>query len=262
MHPILFELLGLKIYSYGALVALAFLAGIALMAFRAQKAGDNPDSYLEAAIWFIIAGIGGARLFYFFWYPQVFWANPIGATLSQGGLVWYGGVIAVLLATILFTWLKKIPFFHFTDIVAPSAALGLAIGRIGCLLSGCCFGSACTLPWAIHYPVHHDTHALPVHPVQLYETGLMLLVMFFLLQLDKKKPFNGITTGWFFILAALVRFSLEYIRGDRLVWITSLNLSASQVVSLAGVVLGFVIIFLASKNPTPVSKQNSLKSLS
>jgi phosphatidylglycerol---prolipoprotein diacylglyceryl transferase len=106
----------------------------------------------------------------------------------------------------------------------------------------------------------HETHALPVHPVQLYETGLMVLVMLILLQLDKKKAFNGITTGWFFILAALVRFSLEYIRGDRLVWITSLNLSASQVVSLAGVVLGFFIILLASKKPD--AKQNDLKSIS
>jgi phosphatidylglycerol---prolipoprotein diacylglyceryl transferase len=121
MHPILFELFGFKIYAYGALVALAFLAGIVLMAFRAKKVGDNPDLYLEAAIWFIIAGIGGARLFYFFWYPQVFLANPIGATLSQGGLVWYGGVVGVLLARLV--WRLDVSAVYYPDAVTAVPVL-------------------------------------------------------------------------------------------------------------------------------------------
>lgn len=242
MHPILLEFAGFKVYAYGALVALAFLAGIALMTLRAKKAGDNPDHYLEAAIWFIISGIGGARLFYFIWYPQLFLQDPIGSLFSQGGLVWYGGVIGVFAATVLYTWLKRISLLHFMDIIAPSCALGLAIGRIGCILSGCCFGSPCHLPWSVHYPHSHETHGLPVHPVQLYETVLMLVVMGVLLKLDQKKPFEGFTIWWFFILAGSVRFSLEYIRGDRLVWIESLNLSASQVVSIGGILLGAIML--------------------
>lgn len=246
MHPILLEVFGLKVYSYGVLVALAFLSGIVLMVYRAQKAGDNPDTYLEASVWFIIAGIVGARLFYFLWYPQVLLADPVGALFSQGGLVWYGGVIAVLIAALLYAIIKKISLFRFMDIIAPSAALGLAIGRIGCLFSGCCFGSACALPWAVHYPAGHETHGLPVHPVQLYETGLMLVAMFLLLYLDRKKSFDGVTTGWFFILAGLVRFVLEYIRGDRLVWIAALDLSASQMISIGGILLGIMMIAVAS----------------
>lgn len=250
MHPFLFEILGLKIYSYGVLVALAFVIGFALIGFRAKQAGDNPDDYLEAIIWFIISGIGGARLFYFIWYPQVFLSNPLGALFSQGGLVWYGGVIGVLLATVLYTRLKKINLNHFGDIVAPAAALGLAIGRIGCLLAGCCYGAPCDVPWAIHYPHSHETQGLAVHPAPLYETALMLLVMAVLLKLDKHKPFEGYTTWWFFILAGLVRFGLEYIRGDRLVWITSLNLSASQVVSIGGILLGIGMLFALSFKKT------------
>lgn len=258
MYPILFEIFGLRVYSYGAMVALAFLLGIALMVLRARQAGDNPDDYMEASVWFIITGIVGARLFYFFWYPQVFLANPIGAMLSQGGLVWYGGVIAVLLTVLLYTRLKKISMNHFGDVMAPSAALGLAIGRIGCLLSGCCFGSACHLPWAVHYPMRHETHGLAVHPVPLYETALMLIVVGLLFKLDKNKPFEGFTTWWFFILAGFVRFALEYIRGDRLVWNESLGLSASQVISLAGVALGVGMLLIlatqqgAKKRPLPV----------
>jgi phosphatidylglycerol:prolipoprotein diacylglycerol transferase len=247
MHPLLFEFLGIKVYSYGVLVALAFLLGFSLILYRAKKAGDNPDDYLEAAIWFIIAGIGGARLFYFIWFPQVFFQDPIGSLLSQGGLVWYGGVIGVVLATVIYTRLKKISLRHFGDIVAPAAALGLGIGRIGCLLAGCCYGAVCDLPWAIHYPAGHETHGLAVHPAPVYETILMFLLTGLLLKMDKRKPFEGYTMGWFFILAGLVRFILEYIRGDRLVWIESLNLSASQVVSLLGMVAGgLMLLFWAT----------------
>lgn len=247
MHPLLFEIFGLKIYSYGVLVALAFVLGFTLILYRAKKAGDNPDTYLEAAIWFIIAGIGGARIFYFIWFPQVFFEDPLGSLTSQGGLVWYGGVIGVLVAGLIYARIKQIRFFHFADIVAPACALGLAIGRIGCLLAGCCYGAVCNLPWAVHYPHSHETLGLPVHPVPLYETFLMLCVTGILLKLDSNKPYIGYTIGWFFILASLVRFVLEYYRGDRLVWLAALDLSASQVVSILGAVLGVLLLVMSSR---------------
>lgn len=249
MHPVLFRFFDINVYSYGVLVALAFVAGFALIVRRAAKAGENPDSYLEAALWFIIAGIGGARLFYFLWFPQVFFQNPLGSLFSSGGLVWYGGVIGVLLATLFYTRLKKMSLFHFTDIVAPAAALGLAIGRIGCLLAGCCYGSPCDLPWAIRYPHTHETLGLPVHPAPLYETVLMLGVTLLLMTLERyqagqRKLFDGFTTGWFFVLAGLVRFAVEAVRGDRLVWFGfgGLELSASQAISLLGVLVGALLL--------------------
>ncbi len=258
MHPILFEFSGIKIYAYGVLMALAYLLSFALILKRVREAQDNPEDYLEAAIWFIIAGIGGARLFYFIWYPQVFFHDPLGSLFSQGGLVWYGGVIAVLLASIVFCRIKKISLQHFGDIVAPAAALGLAIGRIGCLLAGCCYGAVCDLPWAVHYPAGHETHGLAVHPAPLYETALMLLAAGLLLKLDQHKPYAGFTLWWFFIIASLVRFSLEYIRGDRLVWIQSFNLSASQVVSLGGLVLGAsMLCWLSVQSKRTLSRDNA-----
>jgi phosphatidylglycerol---prolipoprotein diacylglyceryl transferase len=249
MHPLLFQVFGIKIYSYGLMVGLAFLIGFVLITWRAKQAGENADHYLEAAIWFIIAGIGGARLFYFLWFPKVFFNDPIGSTLSSGGLVWYGGVIGVLAAILIYTRVRHIRLLTFTDIVSPAAALGLAIGRIGCLLAGCCYGSVCQLPWAIHYPANHETHGLPVHPAPLYETALMLLVAGLLLRIEKHAPFEGYLTSWFFIAAGLVRFIVEGVRGDRLIWLQwgSLDLSASQVVSLLGVALGIGLLAWQSK---------------
>lgn len=255
MYPLLFELFGIKIYSYGVLVALAFLVGFAFIAQRARQAGDRVDDYTEALIWFIIAGIGGARLFYFIWFPAQFFSDPLGSLLSKGGLVWYGGVIGAFLAMAVYTRLKKIPLQHFADIVAPAAALGLAIGRIGCLLAGCCYGAPCDLPWAIHYPLQHETHGLAVHPAPLYETVLMVLVTFILVKLDQKKPFEGFTTWWFFILAGLVRFTLEFVRGDQLVWSQDLHISASQWVSLGGMALGAFMLTILSRQKTSAGKQ-------
>jgi phosphatidylglycerol:prolipoprotein diacylglycerol transferase len=249
MYPLLFEFFGLKIYAYGVLVALAFLLGFALIAYRAKQAGDKVDDYTEALIWFIIAGIGGARLFYFIWFPAQFFQDPVGSLFNQGGLVWYGGVIGAFMAAVIYTRLKKINLHHFGDIVAPAAALGLAIGRIGCLLAGCCYGAPCDLPWAIHYPHQHETHGMAVHPAPLYETALMLIVMGLLLKLDKNKPFEGFTLWWFFILAGIVRFALEFVRGDQLVWSQSLQISASQWISIGGMAIGAgMLLYLSWKH--------------
>lgn len=256
MHPLLFELFGLKIHAYGVMVALAFIVGFTLIGYRAKQAGDRVDDYLEAIIWFIIAGIGGARLFYFLWFPDQFFQDPVGSLFSQGGLVWYGGVIGAFIATIIYTRIKKIGLHHFGDIITPAAALGLAIGRIGCLLAGCCYGAPCALPWAIQYPHTHETQGIPVHPAPLYETFLMLIVMGILLRLDKNKPFEGFTTWWFFILAGVVRFSLEFVRGDKLVWSQELHISASQWVSVAGIVLGTgMLLYLSHKRKQSLSSE-------
>lgn len=254
MYPLLFDFFGVKIYSYGVLVALAFIAGFGLIALRARKAGDRVDDYLEAIIWFIVAGIGGARLFYFIWFPEQFFRDPLGSMLSKGGLVWYGGVIGAFVASVVYTRLKRINLNHFGDIVAPAAALGLAIGRIGCLLAGCCYGAPCDLPWAIHYPPTHETLGLPVHPAPLYETALMLAAMALLIKMDKNKPFEGFTLWWFVILAGAVRFGLEFIRGDQLVWSQSIHISASQWVSVGGILLGAIMLAVLSRKKTGSQK--------
>lgn len=247
MHPVLFEVFGFKVYSFGLMVALAFLTGFAVMLYRARQTGENVEDYMESTIWLIIAGIGGARLFYFLFFPQAFLADPVGSLLSQGGLVWYGGMIGVTAAAILFTRLKRIRIWRYGDNIIPGAAIGLAIGRIGCLLAGCCYGGPCRLPWAIHYPHDHVTGGAAVHPSPLYETVLLLMVFGFLLWIDKRKPFEGFTTWIFFVLYGIVRFVLEYFRGDRLVWIDTLNLSASQVISLVSIGAGLLMLWLINR---------------
>lgn len=242
MHPVFFELFGLQVHSFGAMVALAFLVGVFWAMRRAESRGIDPEMVLEAGFWIIIAAMVGARLTYILFFPQQFFANPMAILLGQGGLVWYGGLGGAILALVLYSRWRGLGAFQLTDLLAPSAALGLAIGRIGCLLAGCCYGAICQLPWAIHYPHPHPMHGVGVHPSPMYETVAMVVVTVILVQVHRMQAFSGLTSGLFLVFAGLVRFILEYFRGDRLVWLESLNLSASQCISLAIILAGVIVL--------------------
>ncbi len=257
MHPVLFELFGFQIPAFGVMMALAFLVSVWWLMHRARQAGENPDTYLEAAPWLIIAALVGARLFYFVWFPETFLKDPAGALLDRGGLVWYGGLIGIILGMLVFTRIRKIPFYKFTDLVTPSGALGLAIGRIGCFLAGCCYGGPCALPWAVVYPAGHETHPHPVHPAPLYESAAALVLAFLLVRIFRVQPAPGITSWSFVAGYGVIRFLMEYIRGDRLIWFHALDLSASQVVSLLGILLGLGMIRWLGTRRTAAQTQNT-----
>jgi phosphatidylglycerol---prolipoprotein diacylglyceryl transferase len=260
MHPVLFEIFGFKLYSFGIMVALAFILSSFWIIQRAKAKEHDVSLYLDALSWIIISALLGARLCYFLFFPQEFWADPIRSFFSQGGLVWYGGMVGVSLTIIYFAKVKKLPLWEFSDVIVPPAALGLAIGRIGCFLSGCCFGGACVAPWAVHYPLTHETHGLGVHPSPLFESASMFITAWGLAQLYKHQRFDGQTTWAFFVVYGIVRFVLEYTRGDRLVWLPALDLSASQVISLLGVLLGAVMLVYLSKNKRKNSSSKNASS--
>jgi phosphatidylglycerol---prolipoprotein diacylglyceryl transferase len=254
MHPILFYIGDFPIYTFGLLVGSAFLAGTWLAMSRAKAWGYNPDIILAAACWVIGAGIIGARLFYVVFFPQLFLQNPIGSLFSRGGLVWYGGMISVIVTMGILAKVNRIPILRFLDIWSMPAALGLAIGRLGCLMAGCCYGAPCELPWAIQYPIGHETYPHHVHPSPLYETAALFILMALMGQYEKRHVHSTDKTGmsavWFLVGYGIIRFMGEYLRGDRLVWITQLNLSASQVISLGGILAGLLLwgsIHLMSK---------------
>lgn len=254
MHPILFELFGFPIPSFGVMMALGFLAGLYWASKRAEQMSENPDAFIEFAPWLIISAVVGARICYFFFFPDLFWADPISAIFSRGGLVWYGGMIGCILALTLFSRIRKIPFFKVGDIMAPAAALGLAFGRIGCFLAGCCFGGPCALPWAVSYPVGHETHPHTVHPAPLYESSLALVLIGIMLQVQKRFPKTG-TVSWTFVAGyGLIRFFIEYARGDRLIWLEALDLSASQLISLCGVLIGVAMLIRIKSSKNSLSK--------
>ncbi len=227
-------------------MAVAFLGALWMASRRAPEDGIHADRILDLGPWLIIGGIIGARLLYVltFWREQ-FAGKPLAElfTVWHGGLVFYGGFIGATAAAILFARIKKVPMWKMGDVVAPSIALGYAIGRIGCLFNGCCYGRECHLPWAIHFPPGHETYPHGVHPTQLYDAFLGIFFSALLVRLFRHKRFDGQVFTVFLIGYCVLRSFVEIFRGDypanqRLF---GALITPAQVVSAAVLVAGVVL---------------------
>ena len=149
----------LPIRGYGVMLLLAVVCGVGLAARRAQQAGMDPEIILSLAVWLFVAGIFGARLFHVIQYWKQEYVRPSAwetfaqvINIPQGGLVVYGSLIGGAIAFFVFTHRHKLPTLALADLIAPSVMLGIALGRIGCLMNGCCFGGLCELPWQVTFP--------------------------------------------------------------------------------------------------------------
>ena len=166
MHPTLFELpfIDYPVRSYGAMLTLGFLTGVWIAMRRAERVKADPDVVLNLGFISLVCGVVGARVFYVAHYWGSAFAtrpHPIRAALdcSGGGMEYYGGLICAMLGVVAYVLIKRFSIRLYVDILAPSAAWGLAFGRMGCLLNGCCWGGVCidhqghqVVPWGITFP--------------------------------------------------------------------------------------------------------------
>ncbi len=162
MKPVVFTIpfLNWDIPGYGLMLMLGFLISIWWATRRAEKSGADPEVILNVGFLALVGGVVGCRIMYVVHYWEQFasrgsaWDIFLAVVdIRKGGLEFYGGFILTILMTLL--WLRfkeRVSIRWYLDIMAPSAALGLAIGRIGCFLNGCCFGGVCDLPWAVQFP--------------------------------------------------------------------------------------------------------------
>lgn len=168
---------GLPIRGYGVMLLLGISSGVGLAMYRARRMGVDPELIMSLAFSMLIAGIVGARLFFIIEFWDQFQKDTLTATIvamlkvTEGGLVVYGSLIGGLLAAYFCLTRNNLPILATADLIAPSLALGLAFGRIGCLLNGCCFGQVSDAPWAITFPrtsSRIDNHSLsPAYDFQL-----------------------------------------------------------------------------------------------
>ncbi len=217
MHPVLFEIFGKQIYTYGPIMALGFLLGFALMYKIATRRNEDVEFYMDLYIWVIIFGLVGSKLLYNIIEYDSFLEHPIKMlNPREGGLVWYGGVIAVNVFLVWYAKRRGMPFLQITDTLAAPLALGLAIGRWGCLMGGCCYGKACDLPWAIHYPHDHETLGLGVHPTPLYESFSSLILAAAIYVVINRGVRRGVPTLIWFTAYPIIRIVIEFFRGDKI----------------------------------------------
>jgi len=150
---------GVPIRGYGMMVLLGSIAGIWLSILCAQQAGLPGEEIMGLAVWMFIAGVAGARLFYVVEYwddriRQADWLSTLKAALSftEGGLVVYGAFIGAMIGFTLYMRRRGLPALAVCDMISAGMLLGLAFGRIGCLMNGCCYGGESDAPWAITFP--------------------------------------------------------------------------------------------------------------
>jgi phosphatidylglycerol:prolipoprotein diacylglycerol transferase len=201
----------------------------------------------------------------FFTEPE-YRANPrllLSLDFLRSGGVFYGGLLGGVLAAFLLMRHWKLPWWKTADACAPGIALGNFFGRQGCFSAGCCWGKPTTLPWGVQFTeAGHEVTGVPtgvhLHPTQLYESFVMLIVFFFLLWLHKKKKFSGEVILAYAMIYATVRFLIEFLRddprGDILGLTTLTALSTSQLIGIV-VGIGALVLFIIRRCRAPAAER-------
>lgn len=254
MHPVLFDIHGFKIYTYGPIMAVGFLLGFVLLWHIVKRRGDDLEFYMDLYLWLIIGGVAGAKILYSLIEYKEFLEHPIRMlNCRNGGLVWYGGVIADFFVVMWYARRRGQNVIRVMDNLVAPLALGLAVGRWGCLMGGCCYGKACALPWGVTYPEGVNPTIGPVHPTPIYESLASLLICLVIYLAVRKQARAGIPALLWFSLYPLARFIIEFFRGDEirgfLIQTDAVNLSTSQFLSLIVVVVAGAALVYVSRNP-------------
>jgi len=264
VHPVLFEIGGFPVHTYGVLLAAAYLVGLQTAVRRAPRAGLDPARILDLGILVIFAAIVGAKLLLLIVEWRSFAADPkqIVTVLRSGG-VFYGGLLAAVPVAIWYVRRHELPTWRVGDLAAPGIALAHAVGRVGCLMAGCCYGRPTELPWGVRFTSAYAADAvgvplgIPLHPTQLYEAGAELAIFAVLLLTERRgRPYAGRTFWTYVLLYAAARFVIEFYRGDPRGQLGPL--STSQVVSVGLVPLALVMLgYLSRLSPTPAPQMRA-----
>jgi len=259
MYPRLLELGPITVYTYGVLLAAAYLLGLKLAMVRARTRGLDEARVLDLGIYIIISALIGAKLLLLVTDYQTFKNDPRELlTLARSGGVFYGGLILAVVVALWYIGRVGLPLWTTCDVFAPGIALGHVIGRFGCLFAGCCYGKPTTMPWGITFTDQFAAANVgtpldrPLHPTQLYEAGAELLILVFLLTTERKgRPFAGRTFWLYMLLYAVSRYIIEIFRGDERGTVGIF--STSQFISLILAPLAIVmLIYLARRKEAPV----------
>ncbi|MGV8122968.1 MAG: prolipoprotein diacylglyceryl transferase [Candidatus Xenobiia bacterium LiM19] len=210
MHRVLFTVFNFPVYTYGVMLVTGFMAGILFTIKRNRSKSISTDNIMDFSLYLLLGGIVGARLVYVLLHFSEYIGSPLSIiNLREGGLSWHGALLGGLIAFILIARKRRIKFGELVDLCSPGIMLGLAVGRLGCFMNGCCLGDPTTLPWGVVFP---EAGPLKRHPTQIYELILDIAVVIFLLYREKNKKFDG-EIGLLMLSAySLVRFFVEFFR--------------------------------------------------
>ncbi|QQS46145.1 MAG: prolipoprotein diacylglyceryl transferase [Acidobacteriota bacterium] len=283
MFPELFKLpfVDITLNTYGLLLALAFIAGLLVMARLAAKDGLDRQKVYDLGLWVLAASLIGSKLLMVVTEWDAYYKDNPGQIFTldffRSGGVFYGGFLGAVIASVIVMRIYKLPWWRTADACAPGIAIGQAIGRLGCFSAGCCWGKPTTAWCGVHFTSRgHDTTGVPtivshladpiqqnvwaerlggmlapikLHPTQLYEAGATLAIFLILLAINRRRGFHGQIILFYAALYAIARFTIEYWRDDPRGEI--LGLSTSQFIAIllfAAAVIGYAWRFRASRS--------------
>lgn len=251
MIPVLLELGPLRLYSFGAMLALAFLAAGRVVEDGLDRRGLSREHVSPIVLWAAVGGILGSRVLAILNDWQGFVAAPLDKVLTGAGFVWYGGLVGGFVSVTAYILARGLPWLQVVDAIAPGLALGQAIGRVGCQLSGDGdWGTVSGLPWAMAYRNAIFGWDLPagvrVHPAPVYESLLYAGIFLALLALSRRedRPAPGSVLCAYLVLSGIARSLVEIVRIEPRLW---LGLSEAQWFGAASVAAGLLGVAWANR---------------
>jgi len=253
MYPELFRIGSFPINTYGVFLALAFFCAILITVKLAGRDRLPREKIYDLSLWMLLASLIGSKILMFFVEPG-YRENPLqlfSLDFLRSGGVFYGGLLGAVLAGYFLMRRYNLPWWKTADACAPGIAIGNFFGRQGCFAAGCCWGKPTLLPWGMQFSeLGHQITGVPsgvhLHPTQLYESLAMLLVFVFLLRLHKRRQFDGQVILLYALLYSVIRFAVEFVRGDPrgdILGLSSLTgLSTSQIISMMVGICALVLL--------------------
>ncbi len=243
MHPVLLKLGPIPIHTYGFLIAIGFLIAVYVVRRLATASKLDPERVLDVTFWSLLVGFVGARLLFVITRFDQFVADPLAIfRVWEGGLVFFGGPIAVVPFAYWYMKRHGLPWWKTSDCLMPGLVIAHMFGRFGCVGAGCCYGKPTGTDWGLKFNselVDLSHRGIPLHPVQLYEAGALFLLFVGLLWVFRRKAFDGQVVFTYFMAYPLIRSIVETFRGDIIRgFVIQDVLSTSQFISL--------LVFLAA----------------
>lgn len=231
MHPLICKIGPFTIYSYGVALICAFLVSSFLAQEKAKTIGISSEIIFNLSLMVLIFGIIGSRLLYIIFNFDYYIKNPQEIIkLWHGGLSWFGGFFLGSIAAIIYIRKKGLSVYKTLDLLIPFLALGQSIGRIGCLLNGCCYGKESS--WGLYFPVHGRL----LIPTQIF-SSLSLLFIFIILRIFQERPHkDGEVFFAYLTFYSTKRFLIEFWRADNKIMV--FGLTYFQIISV-------IILFLS-----------------
>jgi phosphatidylglycerol---prolipoprotein diacylglyceryl transferase len=261
MHPVLWELnlgrLGqFTLGTYGLFYAAAFLVAVRLSMFYARKEGIDPARMIDLGIWVLLAGILGAKILLIVTDLPYYWHHKMQAVYNwRSAGVFYGGFLAAVLVGVLYVHRHRLPLGKTADAATPGLALAQAVGRLGCLAAGCCYGKPTTLFWSITFvdPRAHDLTGVPLgvplHPTQILHGLADLCLFLFLVFFYRRKRSDGSVFWLYVLIYGVLRFAIEFLRGDFRGEVFGGLLSTSQLISIVAAAVAIYFLFRLKTTP-------------